>query len=279
MPMEKIRAGIDRISLSDAGGPDFARAIMTTDTRPKETAVRVTTPAGVYSVGGCAKGSGMIHPDMATMLAYVTTDAAVEPTLLHDLQGRVADATLNMISIDGDTSCSDTFMTFANGAAGLPVITAGTPEAALFEEALLAVCTHLARELARDGEGAAHLIEVAVSGAASLEDARRLARTITDSSLVKTAVAGHDPNWGRIMVAAGRSGARLDESRTNVRLQGTTVFERGVILPFDEAQVSASLEADEVRIELDLGLGDAAATAWGCDLTVDYVHINADYRT
>jgi glutamate N-acetyltransferase/amino-acid N-acetyltransferase len=221
----------------------------------------------------------MIHPDMATMLAYVTTDAAVEASLLRDLQQRVADATLNMISIDGDTSCSDTFMTFANGASGLPSIAAGTPEASLFEEAVLAVCTHLARELARDGEGAAHLIEVLVAGAASLEDARRLARTITNSPLVKTAVAGHDPNWGRIMVAAGRSGAKLDESRTTVRLQGTRVFERGVIQPFDEAQVSASLEADEVRIELDLGLGDAAATAWGCDLTADYVHINADYRT
>jgi glutamate N-acetyltransferase/amino-acid N-acetyltransferase len=279
LPIEKLRAAIPTVRLSDDGGAAFARAIMTTDTRPKETAVRVTTPAGSYVIGGCAKGSGMIHPDMATMLAYVTTDAAIDAALLAQAQRRVADATLNMISIDGDTSCSDTFLVLANGAAGLPAIEAGTAEAAQFEAALVAVARHLARELARDGEGASRLIEVVVNGAASVEDARRIARTITMSPLVKTAIAGCDPNWGRILVAAGRAGAALDESLTSLRLQDTLLLERGVAQPFDEAAVSASLEAAEVRIELELGLGDASATAWGCDLTVDYVHINADYRT
>lgn len=276
LPMAKVRAGIPRIALSQDGGPEFARAIMTTDTRPKECAVSV---GGRYAVGGCAKGSGMIHPDMATMLAFVTTDAAVEPSFLRAVQKEVADETLNMVSVDGDTSCSDSFLLLANGAAGGGRIEAGTPAADDFRRALLAVCTHLARELARDGEGARRLMEVTVRGAASRDDARRVARTITTSPLVKTALAGCDPNWGRILVAAGRAGARLVEAKTTLRLQGELLYARGRGLPFDERAVSAKLDAPEVRIELDLGLGDGAATAWGCDLTVDYVHINADYRT
>jgi glutamate N-acetyltransferase/amino-acid N-acetyltransferase len=221
----------------------------------------------------------MIHPDMATMLCYVTTDAAVEPGFLREVQRDVADRTLNMVSIDGDTSCSDTFLVLANGAAGLPRIEGETEAAQSFREALLSVTKHLARELARDGEGASRLIEVTVTGGASYEDARRLARTITTSPLVKTAVAGSDPNWGRILVAAGRSGALIVESKTSLRVQGEPLFERGAIMPFDEVLVSRNMDGPEVRIELDLGLGDGEATAWGCDLTVDYVHVNADYRT
>ena len=276
LPMDKLRAGIPRVAVSEEGGPDFARAIMTTDTRPKEIAVSV---GGRYSLAGCAKGSGMIHPDMATMFTFVTTDADVSPELLRAVQREVADETLNMISVDGDTSCSDTFLVLANGAAGLPRIEAGTPAAEEFKRALLLVCTHLARELARDGEGAKRLIEVVVRGAASREDARRIARTITTSPLVKTAAAGCDPNWGRVLVAAGRAGAALDESKASLRLQGELLFERGRGLPFDERAVSHKLDAEEVVIELDLGLGSGEATAWGCDLTTDYVHINADYRT
>jgi glutamate N-acetyltransferase/amino-acid N-acetyltransferase len=279
LPVDKVKMAMPRIILREDGGHDFALAIMTTDTRPKETAVRVETPAGGYSIGGCAKGSGMVHPDMATMLAYVTTDANVEPGLLGDVHRRVADATLNMVSIDGDTSCSDTFLTLANGAAGLARIEAGTPEAAAFEEALVAVATHLARELARDGEGAGRLMEVVVTGASSVGDARRVARTITTSPLVKTAVAGCDPNWGRILVAAGRAGAVLEEPKASLKLQGQTLLERGAAVPFSEPEMRARLAAAEVRIELDLGLGDGAATAWGCDLTTEYVHINADYTT
>jgi glutamate N-acetyltransferase/amino-acid N-acetyltransferase len=279
MPMDKIKAGIARIVARPEGGHDFAVAIMTTDTRPKEIAVRVRTAAGSYTIGGCAKGSGMIHPDMATMLAYATTDADVEPGLLRTLHRQVADETINMVSIDGDTSCSDTFLALANGAAGLARIEAGRPEADGFRQGLLAVSMHLARELARDGEGAGRLMEVAVTGAASVEDARRIARTITTSPLVKTAVAGCDPNWGRILVAAGRAGGRLVEAKTTLKLQGRTLLARGASQPFVEAEMRAKLDAAEVLIELDLGLGDASATAWGCDLTTDYVHINADYTT
>ena len=279
LPIEKIEAGLPKLVLSEDGGRDFAQAIMTTDTRPKETAVEVRSASGSYTIGGCAKGSGMIHPNMATMLAYVCSDAAVEPAFLREVQREVADLTLNMIDVDGDTSCSDTFLLLANGASGVPTIEASTPAASEFRDGLLAVCTHLARELARDGEGAKRLIEVAVTGAASREDAILVARTVTNSPLVKTAVAGCDPNWGRILVAAGRAGAKLEESRCSMRLQGELLFDRGARQPFDERAVSDKLDADEVRIEIDLGLGDGGATAWGCDLTVDYVHINADYRT
>jgi glutamate N-acetyltransferase/amino-acid N-acetyltransferase len=278
MPMDKIRAALPRLALAAAGGPAFARAIMTTDTRPKEVAVTVATPWGRYTVAGCAKGSGMIHPDMATMLAYVTTDAEVERGLLQRLVREAADATFNMVTVDGDTSCSDTLLVFANGAAGGPP-DAAAEEAGQFAAALLAVCTHLSREVARDGEGATRLMEVVVRGARNVADARRAARTIASSPLVKTAVAGCDPNWGRILVAAGRSGAELREERCSLRLQGEPLLERGLALPFDEAAIRARLDAPEVRIELDLGLGEMEATAWGCDLTDGYVHINADYTT
>ncbi len=279
MPMDKVRAGLRQIAPTREGGPAFARAIMTTDTRPKEVAFAVKTDGGAYTIGGCAKGSGMIHPNMATMLCYVTTDAAVEPSFLRGAVRETADATLNMVTVDGDTSCSDTFLVFANGAAGGPAITAGTPAAETFRRALLAGCTHLARELARDGEGAQHLIEVEVTHAASLQDARLMARTVALSSLVKTAVAGRDPNWGRILVAAGRSGARIDTKTVRLGVQGETLFDQGSALPFSETELRARLAADEVSIEIDLGLGNWAAKAWGCDLTTDYVHINADYRT
>jgi glutamate N-acetyltransferase/amino-acid N-acetyltransferase len=280
MPMEKIRAAVPKISLTNDGGPNFARAIMTTDTVAKQTAVSVNDGGRVlYSIGGCCKGSGMIHPNMATMLAYITTDAAVQPGLLRDLTRQVADATFNMVTVDGDTSCSDTLLVFANGAAGLPIIEAGTPEAGQFREALLSVATYLSRALARDGEGARHLISVAVTGAASVDEARGIAKTVALSSLVKTAVAGNDPNWGRILVAAGRSGCKVDTNKTVVKLQDVVLFDRGKVLPFDETEVHEKMKAGEVRINIEIGLGDGAATAWGCDLTTDYVHINADYRT
>ena len=279
LPIEKVRSFLPTIAVSADGGPSLADAIMTTDTRPKSIAVSVNTGNGAYMVAGCAKGSGMIHPNMGTMFCFVTTDADVELEFLRSLQREVADETLNMVSVDGDTSCSDTFLVLANGAAGLPRIEAGTPDAEEFRQALLTVCTHLARELARDGEGARHLIEIAVTGAATVQDARLIARTVSTSPLVKTAIAGLDPNWGRILVAAGRAGAPLEEARVSMRLQGELIYDRGKALPFDEAAMSKRLEEPEVRIGIDLGLGDANATAWGCDLTADYVHINADYRT
>ena len=279
LPLDKVRAAIPSIALTTEGGPSFARAIMTTDTVPKEVAVSVEGTAGHYSIGGCAKGSGMIHPNMGTMLAYVTTDAAVEPVFLRSLLLTTADATLNMVTIDGDTSCSDTLLVFANGAAGLPEIREGSAEATLFGEAVLAVCTYLSRAIARDGEGAGHLIEVVVTHAETVANARQMARTVALSSLVKTAVAGCDPNWGRIIVAAGRSEAPIDPARATLSMQGRVLYERGRILPFDEADMRKKLAAEEVKIVIDLALGNATATAWGCDLTTDYVHINADYRT
>jgi glutamate N-acetyltransferase / amino-acid N-acetyltransferase len=280
LPMTKIRSSIPSVVLTHNGGQAFARAIMTTDTRPKEHAVAVALPVGPkYYLGGCAKGSGMIHPDMATMLAYVTTDAAVAPDFLREVTREVADATFNMVTIDGDTSCSDTFLVFANGASGTALIEAGTPEASCFREALLAVSTHLAREIARDGEGASRLIEVEVVAAKSLEEARMMAKTVALSSLVKTAVAGADPNWGRVLVAAGRSGAEVEEGTARLYLQGELLYDRGRAVPFVESEMRERLEAPEVSIRIDLGLGEAGATAWGCDLTAEYVHINADYTT
>jgi glutamate N-acetyltransferase/amino-acid N-acetyltransferase len=280
LPIDKIRAAVPRIELSPQGGPDFAHAIMTTDTVSKQAAVEVRDGDRVlYSLGGCCKGSGMIHPNMATMLAYVTTDAAVDRDLLRGLVRETADATFNMVTVDGDTSCSDTLLVMANGAAGGETIRDGTPEAAEFREALLAVCKELSRKLARDGEGASHLITVEVTGAVSQQQARDVAKTVALSSLVKTAVAGNDPNWGRILVAAGRSGAEVDARKTSVSLQGVPLFERGAVLKFDEEAVHFRMKEEEVVISLDLGLGDGRATAWGCDLTTEYVHINADYRT
>lgn len=280
LPLDKIRAGVPRIDVTADGGPAFARAIMTTDTVAKEFAVAVKdADATLYTVGGCCKGSGMIHPNMATMLAYVTTDAAVEGHFLTSTIRGIADETFNMVTVDGDTSCSDTLLVFANGAAGERTIRSGTPEAQTFRAALTAVATHLSRALARDGEGAGHLITVGVKGAISLAEARQVARTVALSSLVKTAVAGCDPNWGRILVAAGRSGAKLDVARTRVTLQDETLFDRGNVLAFDAAKLHEKLKADEVIIGLDLGLGSGEATSWGCDLTTEYVHINADYTT
>jgi glutamate N-acetyltransferase/amino-acid N-acetyltransferase len=280
LPLDKVEAGIPRIELSGDGGPDFALSIMTTDTRPKSYAIAMKEGGQtLFTVGGCAKGSGMIHPNMATMLSYITTDANVEASFLQELTRDTADATYNMMTVDGDTSCSDTLLVFANGAAGGPAITGGSPQAGALRAALLAVGTELSRMLARDGEGASHLITVEVINGPTLAHARNVARTVALSSLVKTAVTGNDPNWGRILVAAGRSGSPVEVAKTTVRLQDVLIFDTGKVIAFDDAGTSKLMEQDEVRIQIDLGLGTHNATAWGCDLTTDYVHINADYRT
>ena len=280
IPMEKIRAAVPRIEATRDGGPAFATAIMTTDTVSKQTAVAVKDGERVlYTVGGCCKGSGMIHPNMATMLANVTTDASVERAFMQAVVREVADATFNMVTVDGDTSCSDTLLVMANGAAGGQPIREGTPEASQFKAALTEICTRLSRMLARDGEGASHLLTVAVTAAATEAIARNVAKTVALSSLVKTAVAGNDPNWGRILVAAGRSGSPVEPQRTSVALQGETLFDRGKVMAFDEYALHQKMKQDEVVIAIDLGSGNASATAWGCDLTPEYVHINADYRT
>ncbi len=278
LPMDKIRDGVRRIKLSAKGGDDFARAIITTDTHPKTMAVRFRAAGRICTIGAVAKGSGMIHPDMATMFCFLTTDAAVEPRFLRaSLRAAVADS-LNMISVDGDTSTSDTTAIFANGAAGGTAIDAAHPGAAAFQRALRYVCIAMAKMLARDGEGAEKLIEVRIEGAASQREARAAARTVSASPLVKTAIHGNDPNWGRLLMAVGRSYARIDLTRARAWLGAIAVYNRGIV-GFDETAASKYLRSEEVLLRVDLGAGTQAATAWGCDMTPEYVHINSDYTT
>jgi glutamate N-acetyltransferase/amino-acid N-acetyltransferase len=281
LPMDRIRAALPGIELSRDGGASFARAVMTTDTVPKQAAVRFTWDGVEYAVGGAAKGSGMIHPDMATMLAFITTDAPIPHDTLSSLLIDVTDESFNMITIDGDTSPEDMVLLLANGAAAPDAapFDAAHPALGLVRAAIARVSVSLARQLARDGEGAGKLLEVRVDGADSVEDARRVAKAVVGSLLVKTAVHGNDPNWGRVVVAAGYSGAELVEDRLSLSIQDVEVYRSGVPVPFDAAALSRALAQEEVRMRLDLGLGDGSATGWGCDLTEDYVRINAEYTT
>jgi glutamate N-acetyltransferase/amino-acid N-acetyltransferase len=232
-----------------------------------------------YRVGGCAKGSGMIHPNLATMLAFLTTDAPVERAYLEKTLQSAAESSFEMITVDGDTSPNDTLLILANGAAGGLTLSDRVEGAALFREAVAQVCIELAKAMARDAEGATKLIEVKVVGAKSVADARAAARTVAGSPLVKTAVYGNDPNWGRVLAAVGRSGASVDESMTSLYWQSVRVFDKGRMAAYDEGALAAATKADEVRIRIDLGLGSARAVAWGCDLTEEYVRINSEYTT
>ena len=279
LPMSLIRDGAEQIALSDNGGPEMAKAIMTTDTRPKEVAVTFKNGEVQMLLGGIAKGSGMIHPNMATMLSFLTTDAAVEPGFLQRALSQVADETYNMLTVDGDSSTNDTVLLMANGAAYDVAITEGTAAGDAFVEALREVCTYLTRELARDGEGASHLIVVEVAGAADTADARNAAKTIASSSLVKSAVYGVDPNWGRVLAALGRSGAAADEDKIDLFVNGVCIMEAGKPIPFHRDAVVALMRRPEVTFRLQLNLGDGDATAWGCDLTEEYVIINSAYTT
>jgi glutamate N-acetyltransferase/amino-acid N-acetyltransferase len=226
-----------------------------------------------------SKGSGMIHPNMATMLAYITTDAAVEPGLMSTIVKGIADRSFNQVTVDGDSSTNDTFLILANGAAGNATVIAGTNEADRLEVALREVARQLARAIARDGEGATKLISVKVDGALSDPDARAAARAVASSSLVKTAVHGGDPNWGRIVCALGYSGAELALDRLHLSVGGLVVFERGSGVDVDLAAVRHAFEQPEIEIVATLGLADGRAEAWGCDLSEEYVRINADYTT
>lgn len=279
LPMDLIREALPGIELSRDGGAELARAIMTTDTRPKTVSASFEAGGRAYAIGGIAKGSGMIHPDMATMFAIMTTDAAASPAWLQAALRRAVDDTLNMVSVDHDTSTSDMALLLASGAAAGPLLDTEPAAAALFHEGLFVVCRSLARQIARDGEGASKLIEVVVEGAAHREDARRAARTIAASPLVKSAAYGNDPNWGRVLMAAGRSGAAFDLDRVSVWLGDICTFDRGRPAPFSEVAASEYLRSEEVRIRVDLGAGQGTATAWGCDLTEDYVRINSEYTT
>jgi glutamate N-acetyltransferase/amino-acid N-acetyltransferase len=279
LPMSKVRKGIAEAAshLTTEGAADAARAIMTTDPFPKEAAVEASTPAGTYRVGGMAKGSGMIEPLMATMLGVLTTDAAVEPALLQRALALVVDDTFNAITVDGECSTNDCVFVLANGESGVRITEADLAD---FAGALAAVCQPLAVGIVRGGEGATKLITVVVTGAASDRDARQAARAIANSPLVKTAVHGADPNWGRLIAVAGRSGAAFALEHAAVRIGDVVLFRNGT--PFDERAAKAAeyLRSPEVELEVNLGTGGAGRSRmWTCDLSAEYVRINAEYRT
>ena len=279
LPMALIREGIPHVELTHDGGGVFARCIMTTDRRAKSAAVRLELGGKAVTIGGCVKGSGMIHPDMATMLAFLTTDAAVEPGYLPQALRGAVDETFNMVTIDGDGSTNDTVLLFANGAAGNTPINLESPEAAAFERALHRLCDHLARELVSDAEGAAKVFSIRVEGAVNAEDARRVARAVASSSLVKSAVHGNDPNWGRVIAAAGRAGAEIVEDNVSFYINDVCIMEDGLPISFHKDAVIAIMSNPEVAFTLRLNLGGASATAWGCELTEEYVTFNSAYTT
>lgn len=275
LPVDRLIGGLPAAvaALSVEGGADAAEAILTTDTHRKESVRRVDGPGGAYTIGGMAKGSGMIHPDMATTLAFVTTDAAVPAGELAAMLRRATDRSFNRLTVDGDTSTNDMIALLANGAAGV------SPAADGFERALTELLVELARAVARDGEGATKLITVRVTGATSEADALVVARAVAGSLLVKTAVHGGDANWGRIAAAAGRAGVALRPEALSVTINGLTVLSPGYLSDYSEEEASARLAEEEVLLGVDLGAGAAEATSWTCDLTADYVAINANYRT
>lgn len=277
----KIRAGLAAIwqaGLAPEGLLDVGRAMMTTDLVAKTAGARFRLAGKQVTILGIAKGSGMIHPNMGTMLAYVFTDAAVEKPLLRRALKQATDASFNCLTVDGDTSTSDMVVALANGVAGTGRLDA--KDAAEFTRRLTGVCQQLARAVARDGEGATRLVTVRVRGAASVADARRAAMAVGTSNLVKTAIFGRDPNWGRIACAVGYSGARFDPERVALRLGGTRIFAHGQPVAQDRAALSRYLrENEEIELEISLGAGRAEATVWTCDFSYDYVKINAEYTT
>jgi glutamate N-acetyltransferase/amino-acid N-acetyltransferase len=269
--------GVELDGLSDNGLPDVARAILTTDLQPKGASREVTLRRGIVRIAGVTKGSGMIHPRMATTLGFVMTDAVIPQTLLRRMLVRAAEVSYNRISVDGDTSTNDTLIVLANGASG---VRPDPKEMSVFEEALTETLQSLARQIVRDGEGARKLISVEVHGGISDASAAAIARSISNSPLVKTAIAGSDPNWGRILSAAGNSGVNFDPSTVEITLQDVKVCRNGVAAPFDEGDMKLRLEDTDVSIVFRIaGKGKGTATFWTCDLTEDYIHINANYRT
>lgn len=291
LPMGKIRAGVETAveilqrrsaEAQRGGGIEAAQAIMTTDTRPKHLAVAVELPNGVVTIGGMAKGAGMIHPNMATMLAVITTDAQIAPELLQTMLGTAVHHSFNRISVDGDTSTNDTVLLLANGASGTAV--ADEQSRALFGEGLNFVCAELAKMIVRDGEGATKFVEIQVTGAATDADAHAIANTIATSPLVKTAFAGSDPNWGRILAAAGRAGIPFDQNQTNlwVGIPGAEQYQlvaQGTPTAYQEADAAHVFAQPEFQVQLQVGMGMGTAVVWTCDLSHEYVSINADYRT
>ena len=280
LPMDRVEAGIKEAatSLSDDGSP-FAEAILTTDTCTKEAVATVEIGGEVVTVGGVAKGSGMIHPNMATMLAFVTTDAAVEKKCLQNALNGATERTFNRITVDGDTSTNDMALLMANGAAGNEPLRQDSPDYPAFEEAVEAVMRELAKEIARDGEGATKLIEVVVEGAKDEASAAALAKAVVGSSLVKAAAYGEDANWGRVLAAMGYAGVPFDPEGVEIQFGTVKVFEKGEPVAHDAAEANATLAEGEIVITARLGEGEGSASAWGCDLTHEYVEINGSYRS
>ena len=287
VPIDKIKAGVEMmkpiLSASEAAGTLAAEAIMTTDTVKKEIAVEVEIGGKTVTIGGMCKGSGMIHPNMCTMLSFVMTDANISQELLQKALSASVTDTYNMVSVDGDTSTNDTCILMANGLAGNTEITEAGEEYDTFFEALNYVNTYLAKRMAADGEGATALFEVKVIGAESKEQAVTLSKSIITSSLTKAAIYGHDANWGRILCAMGYSGAQFDPEKVDLWFESAAgklkIIENGVSTGYSEELATKILSETEVTAIADVKMGDASATAWGCDLTYDYVKINADYRS
>ena len=273
--LSKLQELVDK--LDDNALPDVARAITTTDLQAKGASREVTLRRGIVKLAGITKGSGMIHPRMATTLGFVMTDAVIPQTLLRRMLIRATELSYNRISVDGDTSTNDTFVVLANGASA---VRPDPKEMSVFEEALTETMQSLARQIVRDGEGARKLISVEVLGALSDASAATIARTISNSPLVKTAIAGSDPNWGRILSAAGYSGVNFDPTQVDINLQDVRVCKNGLAAPFDEGDMKLRLDDTDVSIVFRIaGKGKGTATFWTCDLTEDYIHINANYRT
>ncbi len=287
IPVEKIVAGVEKLAAAKSdtmeAGTQAAEAIMTTDTVSKQVAVQFLVGGKTVTIGGMCKGSGMIHPNMCTMLAFMTTDLAISKELLQKAVSESIDDTFNMVSVDGDTSTNDTFLLLANGMAGNAEITEENADYQAFKEALVYVNTCLAKKMAGDGEGATALFETKVIGAVSKKDAKTLAKSVICSSLTKAAIFGHDANWGRILCALGYSGAQFDPEKVELFFEGggnrIQIYGDGVATNYSEEEASKILSEKEVTVVVDMHMGDAEATAWGCDLSYDYVKINADYRS
>jgi len=281
MPMDRVAKGIAKAaaSVSETGGQAAAEAIMTTDTCDKQYAVQFALGGTLITIGAMAKGSGMIHPNMATMLGFVTTDAAVDPGALRVALRAATEKSFNMITVDGDTSTNDMVLVLANGLARNPTIVLGSTLYDTFASALEQVMVHLAKAVARDGEGATKLLEVQVRNAATKADARKAARAVCQSSLVKAAVFGADANWGRVLCAMGYSGAEFDPAKVDLWVGHVQMMAAGAPIPFDEAVAEQVLKESTVVFTADLHAGSVEAIAWGCDLTYDYVKINGSYRT
>ena len=287
LPMEKMTEGVRMLAKAikpgEEAGTDAAKAIMTTDTRNKQVAVKVTIGGKEVTIGGMCKGSGMIHPNMCTMLAFVTTDVNISKKLLQEALSADVQDTFNMVSVDGDTSTNDTLLVLANGQAGNHEITEKGADYETFVEALHYVNETLAKKIAGDGEGATALFEVKVIHADNKEDAKTLAKSVITSSLTKAALFGHDANWGRILCALGYSGAKFDPEAIELYLESSAgkilIFKDGMAADYSEEEATRILSCSEVTALVDMKMGEAKATAWGCDLTYDYVKINADYRS